>query len=221
MILFFDFYKGMGKIREIDSNLNTKYKETGAYTRRTPMIKQRIAVPAVLLAACCLLTAGCKRQVEMYYDASEYAVEITPYGYENTQEVECCVVFSANEFYNYVGWRIVALRLFNPDKDTAISYIPEVYEARAGIANPDGLASRNAVPAEITSLNWKTIPLETPVTIEAATDYWAGYKVTALAGQYPLAAGAEPAYGNSYLSTGGGFSTVAGNWVVRIVLQRY
>jgi len=183
-------------------------------------MNKAMTLPAVFIALCFLLTTGCKREAELYYDATEYAVDTTGYGYTSEQDVECCVIFKADKFYDYIGWRIVEIRLFNPDQSTAISYTPEVYEARAGISNPDGLVSRNPAPSEITSLNWKTIELDTPVTIEAATDYWAGYKVTALPDQYPLAAGAEPDYANSYLSTGGGFSPVKQNWVIRIVVRK-
>ncbi len=183
-------------------------------------MKKSISVPVVFLAVCCLLAAGCKREAELYYDASEYAVEITGFGYTSPQDVECCVVFDAAKLHDYVGWKIVEIRLFNPDQNNAVSYTPEVYEARAGISNPDGLVSINSSPAEITSLNWKTITLDTPVTIESSKDYWAGYRVTAQAGQYPLAAGAEPNYSNSYLSTGGGFASVTYNWVIRIVVKR-
>ena len=183
-------------------------------------MKKSISVPIVLVAVCCLLASGCKREAELYYDASEYAVEILGFGYTSTTDVECCVVFEANKFYDYVGWKIVEIRLFNPDQNNSVSYTPEVYEARAGISNPDALVSLNSSSAEITSLNWKTITLDTPVTIEASMDYWAGYRVTAQAGQHPLAAGAEPDYSNSYLSTGGGFAAVTKNWVIRIVVKR-
>jgi hypothetical protein len=174
----------------------------------------------VFLCVLFLCAAGCKREAELYYDASEYAVDITGYGYSAEQDVECCVVFAADTLYDYIGWRIVAIRLFNSDQNTPVSYTPEVYEARAGIGNPDGLVSRNASPSAITSLNWLTIELETPVTIASAMDYWAGYAVAALPGQTPLAAGGEPDYANSYLSTGGGFALVTRNWVVRIVVRK-
>ena len=183
-------------------------------------MKKIISIPLVFLAVCCLLATGCKRKAELYYDASEYAVEISGFGYTSTTDVECCVVFAANKFYDYVGWKIVEIRLFNSDQNNSVSFTPEVYEARAGISNPDSRVSLNSSPAEITSLNWKTITLGTPVTIEASMDYWAGYRVTAQAGQYPLAAGAESDYSNSYLSTGGGFAPVTYNWVIRIVVKR-
>lgn len=186
-------------------------------------MKLSLPGPAVLFALCCLVTHGCTQTAELYYDASEYAVEITPYeiAYADVIDyVECCVVFDALTLQSYAGWRIVAIKIFNPDRNTAISYTPEVYAARAGIANPDTLVSINAQPAEITSLNWRTIPLETPVVIAEGTDYWAGYSVSAQPGRFPLAVGSELSYNNSYISTGDVFVEVTHNWVIRIIAEK-
>ena len=174
----------------------------------------------VLLALCCLLASGCKRQAELFYDESEYAVEISGFGYSNAITVENCVIFDAAKLSAYEGWKIIKLRIFNPEQNHAVSYTPEVYRAAAGAAAPAALASRNAAASEITSLNWKTIQLDTPVTIEAGMDYWAGYRVIAQEGQYPLAVGEEESYGNSRNSIGSGFGLVNYNWVLRIVVEK-
>jgi|GEM_PF-6513283 len=179
----------------------------------------------ILGAACCLYAGGCAREAELYYDSSEYAVEITGYEINFADEidfVECCVVFDSDKLKDYSGWKIVAIKIFNPDPNTPISYTPLVYEARPGITNPDALVSKNTRSTEITSLNWKTISFETPVLIEESTDYWAGYSITPEPGQFPLAVGSEPSYGNSYISSSslGAFLEVTQNWVLRIVVEK-
>lgn len=81
----------------------------------------------LIAVACCLLAGGCKRQAEVYYDASEYAVEISGFGYASASyNMENCVIFDATKLAGYVGWKIVALRLFNSEQNYPVSYTPLV-----------------------------------------------------------------------------------------------
>jgi hypothetical protein len=188
---------------------------------REDLMKNTALRMMFIAAVCCLLAAGCKREAELYYDASEYAVEISGFGYTSgPYNVENLVVFDAATLSGYVGWKIVEMRLFNPEQNYPISYTPVVYEADPGAAAPASQAALNSSPAEITSLNWRTIDLETPVTIQASRDYWAGYRMVAEAGQYPLAVGAESDYGNSRTQGSAGYGAVAYNWIVRIVVRK-
>lgn len=187
-------------------------------------MKGSTGITVFSLICLCLVQVGCKKEVELYYDASEYSVDIKGYGFEYPDELtyaESCVAFDSQKLRDYVGWKIVGMKIYNPDPNVAIPYTPLVYEARAGFQNPDSLLIVNENPTEIPSLNWKRIPLDRPIVIEESIDYWAGYRVTPRPDQYPLAVGSEPSYGNSYTSSDalGTFVPVTENWVIRIVVE--
>ncbi len=78
-------------------------------------MKKTTLTIAIVWAVGCLLVSGCTRQVELYYDTSEYAVEIKGYGVnyaDSIDSVTCCVVFDELKLRDYVGWRIVAIKIF-------------------------------------------------------------------------------------------------------------
>ncbi len=137
-------------------------------------MKKLWAMPLIICAACCLLAAGCTEadEKELYYDATVEPNKIAASGYDTIYTMECCVIFKAGFLKRYVGWDIVAVKLFNPVDNQIISYTPVLYEADAGAASPGDQVSLNAGPAEIDGDTWQTITLDTPVTIEASRDYW-------------------------------------------------
>jgi hypothetical protein len=187
-------------------------------------MKRICAVSVIVCAVCCCLVTGCNdvNEKELYYDATAEPNRIAASGYLETYNVSCCVIFDAGFLKRYVGWEIIAIKLFNPVDNATISYTPEIYQADAKASSPGDLVSSNASPTEIASETWQTIALETPVTIEASKDYWAGYSAVTIPGINLLAQGARIHYGNSRISFNGGisFQKASGNFLVRLVVKR-
>jgi hypothetical protein len=187
-------------------------------------MKKLCSVTLILCAVCCLLAAGCTEvdEKELYYDATVAPNKIAASGYDTIYTMECCVIFKAGFLKRYAGWDIVAVKLFNPVDNQIISYTPVLYEADAGAAAPGDQVSLNAGPAAIDGDTWRTIPLDTPVTIEASRDYWAGYSVVTIPGINLLAQGASRNYGNNRISFNSGisFQKASSNFLVRIIVKR-
>ena len=187
-------------------------------------MKKIFTVLLIVCAASCFLAAGCKKvdEKELYYDATVEPNRIAASGYYETYNMQCCVIFKAGFLRRYVGWDIVAIKLFNPVDNTSISYTPEIYETDVKALSPGNPVSSNASPTEIPGDTWQTITLDTPVTIEASRDYWAGYSVVTIPGINLLAQGARLNYGNNRISFNGGisFQKASSNFLVRIVVKR-
>jgi hypothetical protein len=187
-------------------------------------MKKIFTVPVMFCALCCLLAAGCNdvSEKELYYDATVEPNRIAASGYPETYNVECCVIFDAGFLRRYVGWDIVAIKLFNPVDNQTISYTPVMYEADAKDSSPGNPVSSNTSPTGIAADTWQTITLEKPVTIEASRDYWAGYSAVTIPGVNLLAQGAKLNHGNSRISFNGGisFQKASSNFLVRIVVRR-
>lgn len=198
-------------------------KDMIPFFRRRAM-KKLWALPLIICAACCLLAAGCTEadEKELYYDATVEPNKIAASGYDTIYTMECCVIFKAGFLKRYAGWDIVAVKIFNPLDNQIISYTPVLYEADAGAASPGDQISLNESPAKIDGDTWQTITLDTPVTIEASRDYWAGYSVVTIPGIHLLAQGASRNYGNNRISFNGGisFQKASSNFLVRIIVKR-
>ncbi len=187
-------------------------------------MKKLFTMPVIACAVCCLLTAGCQdvSEKELYYDATVEPNRIAASGYLEPYNMECCVIFKAGFLRRYVGWDIVAIKLFNPVDNQTISYTPVIYENEAGASSPGNLVSSNPSPTGIDGDTWQTITLEAPVTIEASRDYWAGYSVVTIPGINLLAQGAKLNYGNNRISFNNGisFQKASSNFLVRIIVRR-
>ena len=189
-------------------------------------MKKLYTVPVIVCALGCLLLSGCQNKdvdkKELYYDSTQDPGRMAAAGYSDIFTVECCVIFRASFLKPYVGWDIVEMKLFNPADNDTISYTPGIYEAAAGASSPGDLVSRNASPAEIDAETWQTITLDTPVTIEASRDYWAGYSVVTIPGIFLLAEGAKLNYGNNRIAFYGNsdYQKSRSNWLVRIIVKR-
>lgn len=187
-------------------------------------MKKFFIVPVIVCALCGFLAPGCKEvnEKELFYDATEDPNNIAASCYPEAYTVECSVIFKAGFLRRYAGWDITAIKLFNPAEIETISYTPKIYRAGAGASSPGEVASLNAGPAEIEPQTWETITLDTPVTIEASRDYWAGYSVVTLPGVCLLAQGGGFNFWNSRIAFHGSsnFQISQSNWLVRIVVKR-
>jgi hypothetical protein len=158
---------------------------------------------------------------ELSYDNSIDA-DISAYGAIAAPNQECCVIFDAAKLASYMGGQIIAVKLFNPDT-ISHDYTPQIFTADAGI-NPPTPASINSTAASISSKSWQTITLDTPVTIQTAKVYWAGYKTPVTVSDHPLAVGAESDYSNNRQRNSGIpaglFGVVAYNWIVKILVRK-
>ncbi len=182
--------------------------------------------PGLILAAFCVALAGCGPAPvtnELFYDNSNDVV-IDGFGnYSSPLTVECCVIFDTVKLANYVGGKIVSVKLFNPSGLGVYYYTPQVFAADDGV-NPPTLVSANAAATPIAIRSWQIITLDAPVTIQAAKVYWVGYKILTVGlGDFPLAAGVEGDYGNNRLRTGGGsggFGSNTYNWMIRMMVRK-
>ncbi|HEX3044803.1 MAG TPA: hypothetical protein VHY08_08605 [Bacillota bacterium] len=188
-------------------------------------MKTLIKAGLILSLIGCLALAGCggKSPVtkELYYDASDSSATIAGYGGVPLSAIQCCVIFDTTKLSPYVNGRIIAVKLFNPNATTTYSYNPVVYEADSCV-DPTTPISKNASASPINCQSWKTINLETPVTIQSSKVYWVGFEATGLtASDYAEPVGSNPDYHNNKQSTNGSnWGNVSYNWVVRILVRK-
>ncbi len=187
-------------------------------------MKKLFTLLVILCAVCCFFLTGCKEvdEKELYYDATADSNRIAASCYPEEFTVECCVIFKAGFLRPYIGWDIVAIKLFNPVDNETISYTPVIYQADARTSSPGDPVSRNMSPAGVNAETWQTITLDTPVTIEASRDYWAGYSVLTIPDVCLLAQGSQLNFGNSRIAFYGSndFQKSHSNWLVRIIVKR-